>query len=438
MGKRTYRSIEIQKVTAAKVLAVIATQLVIVALDIAKKRVVAALTDGRGEHPTIFHFANPTEVALLLALIHDIKAQGHDVHLALEPTGTYGDYVLHAAHDAKVETFLVSPKRTHDAAEMFDGVPSKHDPKDATIIARLHAHKLSKPWAPMPEERRELRALIDEREIFAAPLREHLGRVEAHLTRAWPELLGIVDVGSRISVLRWLRTYADPAAVRAAQAEAAKALRSLSRGAMKAETVEAILASARRHEGPRMSAAERRMLAQLFEEVVRLHERCDEVDARIGEAIDAKPAWATMRRMLGAATTAALLALVGDPTTFGSACALEKACGLNLRESSSGERQGRGVHITKRGPAVARKYLYLLALREVKDNEVVRTWYQRRRSFVAEDKRSAVVAVMRKLVRALWHVARGASFDATKLFDVRRLGIVTTVPAAASETEAAA
>ena len=35
----------------------------------------------------------------------------------------------------------------------------------------------------------------------------------------------------------------------------------------------------------------------------------------------------------------------------------------------------------------------------------------------------AVVAVMRKLVMALWHVARGAEFDARKLFDVRRLEV---------------
>jgi hypothetical protein len=37
----------------------------------------------------------------------------------------------------------------------------------------------------------------------------------------------------------------------------------------------------------------------------------------------------------------------------------------------------------------------------------------------------AVVALMRKLARALWHVARGKSFDAAKLFDTRRLQLPT-------------
>lgn len=424
MGKRSYRSVEIQKVSVDKVLAAITSQLVIVALDIAKKRIVAAITDDKGEHASIFHFANPTEVGLVTGLLGAMVAQGRQVQLVMEPTGTYGDYVLHAAHNASFETFLVSPKRTHDAAEIFDGVPSKHDPKDATLIAKLHAHKLSVRWAPMSEERRELRALIDEREIFAAPLEAHLGRVEAHLTHAWPELLQLVDVRARISVLRWLKTYPDPASVCDAPDKAAKALRDLSRGMMGTETIQAMVTSAKGHQGPCLSVGERRMLAQLFEEVVRLHERCGEVDARIEKTLAQKPALATMRSMLGATTLAVFIALVGDPLQFASASGLEKACGLNLKECSSGERQGRGVHITKRGPAAVRRYLFLLALRQIKQNEVVRAWYQRRRSFVAENKLGAVVAVMRKLVRGLWHVARGAAFDAAKLFDVRRLGVV--------------
>jgi len=38
--------------------------------------------------------------------------------------------------------FMVSGKRTHDAKEIFDGVPSLHDAKAAAIIARLQARSL--------------------------------------------------------------------------------------------------------------------------------------------------------------------------------------------------------------------------------------------------------------------------------------------------------
>ena len=43
-------------------------------------------------------------------------------------------------------------------------------------------------------------------------------------------------------------------------------------------------------------------------------------------------------------------------------------------------------------------------------------------------KKKAVIAVMRKLAMALWHVAHGGRFDAAKLFDVRRLTVSSVTP----------
>ncbi len=64
----------------------------------------------------------------------------------------------------------------------------------------------------------------------------------------------------------------------------------------------------------------------------------------------------------------------------------------------------------------------MAALRLIYRDPIVRAWYRKK---VARDggrtKIKAVVAVTRKLVLALWHVARGEAFDASKLFDARRL-----------------
>jgi len=50
----------------------------------------------------------------------------------------------------------------------------------------------------------------------------------------------------------------------------------------------------------------------------------------------------------------------------------------------------------------------------------------------------AVVAVMRKLIRALWHVARGTPFDSSKLIDERALpGNTATTPPMTSHDAAA-
>jgi hypothetical protein len=37
----------------------------------------------------------------------------------------------------------------------------------------------------------------------------------------------------------------------------------------------------------------------------------------------------------------------------------------------------------------------------------------------------AAVALMRKLAKGLYHVGRGGTFDSSKLFDTRRLQVVT-------------
>jgi len=134
--------------------------------------------------------------------------------------------------------------------------------------------------------------------------------------------------------------------------------------------------------------------------------------------------------------TAAVIVTYVDPRQYTSARAQEKACGMNLREKSSGEMCGR-LTITKRGPGLVRQVLYLFALRMVKESEIVRAWYKRRRGYTEESKQRAVVAVMRKLVRAMFHVARGNAFDASKLFDVRRLDLGTATKSAATKTTSA-
>jgi transposase len=120
-------------------------------------------------------------------------------------------------------------------------------------------------------------------------------------------------------------------------------------------------------------------------------------------------------------TAAVLVVDVGDPAKFASARSFLKACGLNLKEKSSGTKLS-PLRLTKRGPPRARQYLWLASLRLLHTDDVARAWYAKK---VARDggvmKKKAVVALMRKLAKALFAVARGEEFDTTKLFDVTRL-----------------
>jgi hypothetical protein len=76
--------------------------------------------------------------------------------------------------------------------------------------------------------------------------------------------------------------------------------------------------------------------------------------------------------------------------------------GLNLVERSSGTYQGR-LRISKRGSARARHWLYFAALRLIQKGGV-RPWYEAKKARDEDDARRVIVAVMRKLVVALYHV----------------------------------
>ena len=104
-----------------------------------------------------------------------------------------------------------------------------------------------------------------------------------------------------------------------------------------------------------------------------------------------------------------LYATLGDLRAYTSVRALYRAPGLNLREHSSGKKKGR-LAITKRGSAVARRWLFLATLRWLKADPIARAWSSARCTNGGV-KLKAVIALMRKLLAALYHVVRGATYD---------------------------
>ena len=68
-------------------------------------------------------------------------------------------------------------------------------------------------------------------------------------------------------------------------------------------------------------------------------------------------------------------------------------------------------------------YLYMAVLRLIHGNSIIKAWYQKKVIRDGGIKKKAIVAIMRKLASALWHVGKGSKFDAAKLFDVNRLAL---------------
>ena len=314
----------------------------------------------------------------------------------------------------------VSSKRVSDAAEVFDGVPSIHDAKAAAIIARLRLDGACQPW-PLPSTSdRALAAAIGGLERASQQLQRVLSQLEATLGRHFPEATHLLSLGDA-TLIRLLGELASPQAMAADPKRLVAACQRFSRGLLSDDKVAALLHAARTTIGLPMIDEEVRALKALAADAYRLYGE-QRVAKRRVEALSADhTACSAMRPVVGAVTAAVLVNDVGDPARFHCARAYVKACGLNLRERSSGRKKGK-LCITKRGPGRARRLLWLAALRLLQRDPVVAAYYAKK---VERDggsrKLIAITAVMRKLALALWHVGQGAVFEPERLFDVERL-----------------
>jgi transposase len=414
MKSKAYRGTAVNRIDAHKVSQGHAGQALTIGLDIGKYRVLAVgrWPDGQFERPWVV--ANPEQLPDLLALLEQLR-QGHALTVSLEPSGTYGDPVRQALTDAGVTVQRVSPKAAHDYAEVFDGVPSQHDGKDAAVVAELAALGKAAPWpyVTQAEWQQELVYWVERLEAQRQIYTVWLGRLEGLLARHWPELTRLLAVSSA-TVLRLLAHYGGPAAV-AADGQAAERLQRWGKKFLRPEKVQQVLASAQTSVGVRLGEFERRRLQEYAEQARAAQREMRRSGRQLRRLAGDHEVLLAQGRAVGMVTACVLWACLGDPRQYGSGPAYRKAMGLNLVEHSSGTYQGQ-LRISKRGQPQVRRWLYLAVLRLIRQHGV-REWYQAKKRQGEGATMKALVGVMRKLALGLHRVAvDGVAFEAGKLF----------------------
>jgi transposase len=418
MSKGRYAGVEFNRVNWATMREQVAGQRAVFAVDVAKEDFVGVLLDARRTALVTVKWTHPEQSwALVEQLVQLSEVAGLDV--AMEPSGTYGDALRWQLAKVGLAVYRVSPKRVHDAAEIYDGVPSLHDAKAAYLIGRLHLEGVSQPWPEASSQRRALAAQLNLLQVYKVHERADLNRLEAQLSRHWPEALRMLEPGS-VTLVRLIATYGAPSQVRA-QREAAHALmRRTGRGALRDEKIEQLLASAEHTLGMPCVEAERRLLQALAQHLLETREKRHGLERDLQQQVRGDATLSRMAAVVGKTTSAVLVSAQGWPQDYPDAASYLKSLGLNLKERSSGKHQGQ-LKITKRGPGVARFYLYYAVLRWITHDPVIQRWYQRKVQRDGGLKAKACVALMRKFAKALWHVARGAPFDPCKLVNLQAL-----------------
>ena len=357
---------------------------------------------------------NPGEIPTLLALIQRMSL-GRKLVVALESSGTYGDALRQALADAGITVQRVSNKASHDYAEVFDGVPSQHDGKDAAVVAELAALGKAQPWAYQPASpwEQELEYWVEWMVAHRQILTTWQGRLEGLLARHWPEATPVLKLSSG-TLLRVLKHYGDPKAL-AADPEAAKRLARWGRALLSPEKIEHLLAGAGSSVGVRVGEWQRCQIQDYAQQALAARREAERAQRHLRGLAKGHAVLQAQGRVVGVPTACVLWAGTGDPRKYHAAAAYRKAMGLNLVERSSGSYQGR-LRISKRGSARTRQWLYFAALRLVQ-NCGVRPWYEAKKARDEADARRVIVAVMCKLVVALYHVGvHNEEFRPRRLF----------------------
>jgi transposase len=411
---KAYRAVDVNNVEVAVWLRERQERVVHAGLDIGKEFILCTLRWGVADFDRPWRVRNPHDLTRLAELLA-VVGHGRQLMVALEPTGTYGDAARQALQRAGLVVYRVSPKMASDFAEVFDGVPSQHDGKDAAVVAELAALGKGWPW-PLPqptEAEQELTYQVDWVDGQRRQMMQWCGRLEGLLSRHWPEATRIVRSCSG-TLLACLAAYGGPRGLAAAQ-DAFEQVRRWGGSFLSAVKAQALVASAQSTLGVAMGRWEEEHVRRLARHIQACRAEIRAARRRLGILTRDHAGIAALSQVVGIGTACVLWVELGDPSAYHCGSAYRKAMGLNLAERSSGQWQGK-LKISKRGSALVRRWLYLAALRWVR-REPVRSWYVRQKAARRGEGKPALVGVMRKLALALYRVGgRGEVFDRGALY----------------------
>lgn len=421
MSKGIYNATEFQDYREMNKIEQFEGNRLIVGIDIAKHKQYACLMSPGGwkEYEIVTFDAGQTKdfVAFLAAL-------DCEVDVVLEPSGTYGDPLRAQCKKHDLYIWLARPKQVHDVAEVFDGVPSLHDAKAAYLICRLHQNGVTSSWHVPDETRRTIRAILERLDKAELERSRLSGKLEAMLSRYWPEAGEILGLDTA-TLQKVLAEFGGPAEVANNPHKAEALMRKVGGTFLSDDKIERLIESASTTRGMSMLKQEERTLSEFAARLYEVTAKKRREKRHLKELTEEDEEIASLSAQVGVTTSCVLVAYLGSVDDYEAASAYEKACGLNLKEKSSGKYVGQ-LKITKRGPSVVRRYLWLAALRMVTKHDgcpIARAWYQAMLSRNGDNRTKAIVALMRKLIGALYHIGQGAEYDGAMLFDVSRLSV---------------
>lgn len=349
----------------------ITPETLICGIDIGKTKCCARFCDYRGLE--VYHKVWFDRTENLDAIGCNITAAMYkenktDVIIAFEPTGHYWLNVDKYFKDCGQETVLMPTYTVKQGKEMHDQNPTKSDPKDALLIARL----TSEGKYVKPIERNELYQNIYSGYHIYDDIAKEINRIRNKIhvwnDKYFPEIEKVYKIDS-VGVKPIYENQLLPNEIKNMALEEFTFLMTRNNNRANKKSIMKLKELCEKSNGINSDAFTKKEIKRLYERFIELLKELEEVEKELIELashIDYVEK-AVEIAGIGYMSMVGIIAETGDLNNYEHAKQVLKMSGLSLKESSSGQKKGK-KHISKRGRAKLRRNLKQIGIHLVGKN----------------------------------------------------------------------
>ena len=381
--------------------------MILVGIDIGKNKHTFSIIDkGTGEilsSPAVFDNNQIGFLYLIKKLSNYARAE---LLIGMEDTGHYHFALLKYLLDNRYTVALINPTTT-DLTRKIQGGITKNDTLDSiTICDVISSNHRKKPYRITKVNRFDLyeqKQLTRHHHNLKEELNIYKNRLQKCIDIVFPEFNSLFNSKYGIVYMSVLKTFSSANAIANADIRSVrKCFEFKGQGVRISLSAEQLKTTAKFSVGI-PSVAEEIQIRHLVCQIELLDEQLSEIDKRIAEfSIKNNSAILSIPGISHFSGTS-ILAELGDICNYQKSSQIIKFAGVAPYHYESSQFTAQHTAITKKGSRYLRKTLYQIILPVINNNEVFRTYYNKK---LAEGKghRCAQGHCVRKLLRVIYHL----------------------------------